>query len=101
MNGESLAVFQPRVICGEEVEPFCMPVTEDTVSCMVAAATNLIWWGMHECLADGRNEEARQLSKMLMDVVVRESEDARQEAERIIDDVFDQYESSDYDSDSD
>lgn len=101
MNGGTVAVFEPRVICGEEVEPFCVPTSEDTVACMVAAATNLVWWGIHECLADGRIDEARQLGGMLVDLVARElSEDARQEAQELIDDVFDNYESSDFDPQS-
>lgn len=98
MDDKTMAVFAPRIICGEEVEPFCLPVKDDTVAFMVAAATNLIWFGMHECLADGKTGEARQLGGMLVDIVARElSETGRQQAQDIVDDCFDNYEQSDFD----
>lgn len=98
MREDMVAVFAPRTICGEEVEPFCLPAKDDTVAYMVAAATNLIWFGMHEALADGRVDEARQLGGMLVDIVAREmSENGRQQAQDIVDETFDNYESSDFD----
>lgn len=98
MHENTVAVFTPRIICGEEVEPFCLPVKDDTVAYMVAAATNLVWFAMHEALADGRVIEARQLGGMLVDIVAREmSENGRQQAQDIVDETFDNYESSDFD----
>ena len=98
MSEENFAVFAPRTICGETVEPFCLPTKPDPVAFMVAAATNLIWFGMHECLADGRTGEARQLGGMLVDLVARElSDEARQEAQAIVDETLDNYESTDFD----
>ena len=88
----SLSVFAPRIICGEEVEPFCLPTNESTVSQMIAAATNLVWWAMHESLADGRMKDANLCGHMLIDIVGRELDDERKkEAREIIDEIFDRY----------
>lgn len=98
MEQEPFPVFKPRMVCGEEVEPFCLPTKPDAVAMMVAAATNLIWFAMHEALADGRVDEARSLGGMLVDIVGRElSDEARQEAQDLVDETLDNYESSDFD----
>ena len=87
-----VSVFAPRIICGEEVEPFCIPTNENVISHMVAAATNLIWWAMHESLADGKMKDARQCGQMLVDIVGRElSDDKKQEAKEIVDEIFERY----------
>lgn len=87
-----VSVFAPRIICGEEVEPFCVPTTDNMVSHMIAAATNLVWWAMHESLADGKLKDARLCSQMLIDIVGRElSDDKKQEATEIVDEIFERY----------
>lgn len=85
-------VFTPRKICGEEVEPFCIPTNFTTVSTMIAAATNLIWWAMHEALADGRNRDAMLCAKILIDIVGRElNEEQQLGAIRLVDEIFEKY----------
>lgn len=87
-----LSVFAPRMICGEEVEPFCIPTNNNTISQMVSAATNLIWWAMHESLADGKMKDARLCGQMLIDIVGRElSDEKKQEASEIVDEIFERY----------
>lgn len=87
-----VSVFSPRVICGEEVEPFCIPTSNNMISHMIAAATNLIWWAMHESLADGKIKDARLCGQMLVDIVGRElSDEKKQEAAEIVDEIFERY----------
>jgi hypothetical protein len=87
-----VSVFAPRIICGEEIEPFCIPTSENMVSHMIAAATNLIWWAMHEALADGKTKDATLCGHMLIDIVGRELDDEKkQEAREIVDEIFDRY----------
>ena len=87
-----VSVFAPRVICGEEIEPFCIPTNENIVAHMIAASTNLIWWAMHESLADGKFKDARTCGGMLIDIVGRELDDERkQEAAEIVDEIFERY----------
>lgn len=87
-----VSVFAPRIICGEEIEPFCIPTKENMISNMIAAATNLIWWAMHESLADGKTKDARICGQMLVDIVGRElSAESKQEASEIVDEIFQRY----------
>lgn len=87
-----VSVFAPRIICGEEIEPFCVPTNDNVISHMVAAATNLIWWAMHESLADGKMKDARLCGQMLVDIVGRElSDEKKQEASEIVDEIFERY----------
>jgi hypothetical protein len=87
-----LSVFSPRIVCGEEVEPFCIPTSDNMVSHMIAAATNLIWWAMHESLADGKIKDARLCSQILIDIVGKElSDEKKQEASEIVDEIFERY----------
>lgn len=91
-NQKMVSVFAPRIICGEEVEPFCMPNTERVTDQLISAGTNLIWWAMHEALADGKVEEARQIGKMLVDIVGRElTVEAKNEACELIDEIIERY----------
>jgi len=84
--------WQRRIICGEEVEPFCIPTNENIISHMVAAATNLIWWAMHEALADGKTKDAIICGKMLVDIVGRElNDEQKQEATEIVNEIFERY----------
>lgn len=92
VSEQMVSVFQPRIICGEAVEPFCVPTNGNTVSHMMAAATNLIWWGMHEALADGKEKDARLCSQMLLDIVGRELSDLhREEADALVNEIFERY----------
>lgn len=87
-----VSVFSSRTICGEEIEPFCLPVSPDTTCQMVAAATNLIWWSIHEALADGKKSDAVLCSMMLLDIVGREMSDVqKEEAKALLDEVFESY----------
>lgn len=87
-----LSVFSPRVICGEKVEPFCVPTNATQVSTMMAAATNLIWWAMHEALADGRNRDAAVCAKIVIDIVGKELTEQQQlEAIQLVDEIFEKY----------
>lgn len=86
------------MICGEEIEPFCIPTKPDVVAGLVSAGTNLFWWAMHEALADGRFAEAEGIGKMIVDIVARELDyDASQEAREVIDETLDNYRDSDFD----
>lgn len=71
-NGNFVSVFSPRVICGEKIEPFCEPTLGTQQSYMIAAATNLIWWAMHEALADGKINDALKCGDMMLDIVRHE-----------------------------
>jgi hypothetical protein len=87
-----VSVFAPRQICGEDVEPFCIPNSGTTVSQMMAAATNLVWWSIHEALADGHIRDAVICRKILIDIVARElTDEQRLEAEAVIEEVFEKY----------
>lgn len=87
-----VSVFAPRTICGEEIEPFCVPTKDNLISHMIAAATNLIWWAMHEALADGKMKDARLCGQILIDIVGRElSAESKQEASEIVDEIFQRY----------
>lgn len=91
-KANKVSVFAPRIICGEEVEPFCLPTSGTATSEMMAAATNLVWWAMHESLADGKIGDAHLCGKILIDIVTRElTEQQRLEAEEIVDEVFEKY----------
>jgi hypothetical protein len=97
MERKSISVFDPRMICGEEVEPFCLPTSNNEVSQLLAAGTNLFWWAMHEALADGKVDEARMIGKVLVDIVGRELSDAnRKAAERLIDETIDNNSDNDF-----
>lgn len=88
-----MSIFEPRIICGEEIEPFCIPTNDGLVSNMVAAGTNLFWFAMHEALADGRLKEAKGLAKIIVDIVGRElPESKRQEVQDILDEIFEEHE---------
>jgi len=86
------SVFAPRVICGEEIEPFCVPTKENMTSHMMAAATNLLWWAMHESLADGKMKDAKNCGQLVIDIVGKElSSSGREEASEIINEIFERY----------
>jgi hypothetical protein len=87
-----VSVFAPRKICGEDIEPFCLPNSAATVSHMMAAATNLVWWSIHEALADGKVKDALLCKKVLLDILARElTDEERLEAEAVVDEVFETY----------
>ena len=91
-NQMNINAFAPRTVCGELVEPFCEPTSLATESQLIGAAVNLIWWAMHEALADGKVEEARKFGKMIVDVVGRElSTQDKRDAMRIVDEAIDHY----------
>jgi hypothetical protein len=87
-----ISVFSPRIICGEEVEPFCLPTRGTNTSHLIAASTNLVWWAMHEALADGNISDAEGCGHILLDIVGRELTDEQKlEASAMIEDVFERY----------
>lgn len=91
-QNQMVSVFSNRTICGEEIEPFCLPTSPDTTSQLIAAATNLIWWGIHESLADGREKDAKLCANILLDIIGNEfSAEMKQEAAGLIDSIFDSY----------
>ncbi len=67
-----LLAFSNRTICGKEIEPFCEPTLGTQQAYMIAAATNLVWWAMHEALADGKTNEAIKCGDMMLDMVRHE-----------------------------
>lgn len=84
--------YAPRKVCGVLVEPFCEPTSLSTQSQLIGAAVNLIWWAMHESLADGKVEDAKKSGKILIDIIGRELDDAsKSEAEKIVDDAIEHY----------
>lgn len=59
---------------------------------MMAAATNLLWWAMHESLADGKIKDARNCGQLVIDIVGKElSDSGREEASEIINEIFERY----------
>lgn len=91
-KGPIFSAFHPRKICGEDIEPFCIPNSNATISQLMAAATNLVWWSIHEALADGKHKDAEICRKILIDIVARElTDNERLEAEELVQEVFDKY----------
>lgn len=102
-NGALVSVFEPRIVCGQLVEPFCEPRLNTQQAYLIAAATNLIWWAMHEALADGKTVEALKCGDMMLDIVRHEvSKEEWNEAKEILLAIIKRYnETNPFDSPSD
>lgn len=95
-NGVFVSVFSPRVICGEKVEPFCEPMGVSQQANMIAAATNLVWWTMHESLADGKVKDAFKYGDMLLDILRHEvSKEEWAQAKDLILSIIQEYNETD------
>jgi hypothetical protein len=95
-NGKLVSVFSPRLVCGQMVEPFCEPTIESQQAYMVAGATNLVWWAMHEALADGKTKDALKCGDIMLDILRHEvSKEEWSDAKVLLLEIIKQYNESD------
>lgn len=69
MKLQNISVFEPQDINGLIIEPICVPASETAVAQTVAAATNLLWFSFHLCIAERNKYEAIRIAKMLTVVI--------------------------------